>query len=383
MAQQTVLAMSRGALYIWDATSSALLLGPIKGHVENYEINHIFFITEEVFLSSSSDATIRQWDSRSGKPVRDAFTAHESMVQRATCLPDKRTAASISLAGDLLVWNVDTLQVLGDVQVAHNLVFQLAFSPDGTRLAAVQGSMLYVCDVERCQMMFKINVGPRLGTGLCSVAFTPDSRTLYLGTHADCIVVWDIEKQSFEEEVFLAGEEDDPSDIQCSQDGKLIACTTDSGEMYIWSVGTSNVVTRFNDLGPYAFSPDGQHLVRVLRDTTLTVNDLKQYLLSDSSSYLDLPAATRPTGSSEDSDQASALSQIVGTSASKVRQPKRALEYFSRTVINTIVFCLGATSGLPNPSQRSIPASQTTGEKHVIAFIPKTKAVARHGREWT
>ena len=264
-----------GTLHIWDASSGNLLLGPIRGHKEECIITHVRFVTEDVILSSAHDATVRQWDSRTGEPIGEAFTAHEGAVCRVTSLPDKKTAASITKNGELLLWRLDTLEVIREAHVVVDAYLTLAFSPDGTRLVSVHFHMLHLYDVENCRLISEVNLKPRMPPMLLTAAFSPNASKVFFGSGSDSVVVWDVGKEDFEDEVLVLDYEEIPIETMCSPDGTLVANSSDNGKTHVWSTITREVVKVLDDNGPFAFSSDSRYLTYVLPDTKLSINLLK------------------------------------------------------------------------------------------------------------
>ncbi|KAL4068858.1 quinon protein alcohol dehydrogenase-like superfamily [Scleroderma yunnanense] len=292
-----------GNLYVWDASSGELLLGPLTGHMAESRITHICFVTEDVILSSADDTTVRQWNARTGEPIGEAFAAHEGAVWKVTCLPDKKTAASITKNGELLLWRLDTLEVIQEMHIAVDSYLTLAFSMDGTKLVVIHFHTLYVYDVEHCRSISEVNLKPRTAPLLLTAAFSPDSRKIFFGSGSDSVVIWDIDKEDFENEVFILDHEEIPIDTMCSPDGTLVANSSDNGKTHVWSTATRELVTVFDDNGPFAFSSDGRYLTYVLNDLKLSVNDLRKSS-SDSQSWLDHPATELPADE-QDRDQLS------------------------------------------------------------------------------
>ncbi|KAL4068859.1 quinon protein alcohol dehydrogenase-like superfamily [Scleroderma yunnanense] len=291
-------------LYVWDASSGELLLDPITGHMAECIITHICFVTEDVILSSADDTTVRQWNTRTGEPIGEVFTAHDEAVWKVTCLPDKKTAASITKRGELLLWRLDTLEVLQEMHIAIDSCLTLAFSMDGTRLVVVHHHMLHVYDVEHCQPISEVHLEPRMAPSLLTATFSPDPRKIFFGSGSNSVVIWDVDKEDFEDEV-LGIFDDDVMPIQtlCSRDGTLVANSSNNGKTHVWSTVTRELVTVFDNSGPFAFSSDSQHLTYVFHDLTLSVNNLQKFQASDSQSWLDLPATEPPTDLQQDRDQ--------------------------------------------------------------------------------
>ncbi|KIN94422.1 hypothetical protein M404DRAFT_1008334 [Pisolithus tinctorius Marx 270] len=280
-----------GELYVWDAPSGNLVLGPLKGHSEESTISHICFFSEEIFLTASTDATVRQWNSRTGELIGKAFTGHDEAVCETACLVDKKIVGSVARYGQLLTWHMDTLEIFREMRVIIGSNQAVAFSRDGTRLVATHRDAMRIYDVENCQQLVEVNLESRMIPLLLTVAFAPDSRSIYFSS-GGAMVIWNIEKEDFEDEVFV-GSDGIAMISRCSPDGKLVATSYDDGKTYVWSTASREVIKIFDDNGPFVFSSDGCYFTHLLRGTKLAINDVKKYLPLDPSSWMDQPATSQ------------------------------------------------------------------------------------------
>lgn len=251
-------------------------------------------------LSSAYDTTVRQWDARTGEPIGEAFTAHKGAVYRATSLPDKKFAASITKNGELLLWRRDTLEVIREAHVLVDSFFAVAFSPDGTRLLSVHWHMLRLYDVENCRLISEVDLEPCNPPLLFSAVFSPDASKVFFASGSQCVLIWDVGKEEFEDEVIALDYDEMLVEAACTPDGTLVASST-CHKTYVWSTITRRLVTILDDNGPFAFSSDSQCLTYVLHDTELSVNPLKivETRSVDSLSVLDHPAIEYSTTSQD------------------------------------------------------------------------------------
>ncbi|KAI6161285.1 quinon protein alcohol dehydrogenase-like superfamily [Pisolithus thermaeus] len=292
---------AEGELYVWDAPSGNLVLGPLKGHLEGSIIRHICFFSEEIFLTAASDATVRQWNCQTGEPIGEPFTGHEEVVQETACLVDKKIVGSFARYGQVLTWHMDTLEVLGEFHVVVSANPLATFSRDGTRLVAVHHKSMGIYDVEHCQQLYHIDLNARMVLAL-TVAFAPDARSIYL-CGGDAMLIWDVEKEDFEDEV-LVGCDGIGMVTRCSPDGKLVATYYDDDTTCVWSTASREVIKVFDDSNPFAFSPDGRHFTHPVRGTELAINDVRRYLAVDPLSWLDHPATNQLVEAEEEQQDA-------------------------------------------------------------------------------
>jgi WD40 repeat protein len=286
-------------LFVWDS-SGRHILGPIKGHGVHSAILHVSFVTESLILSTASDLTVRLWDAQSGERLK-TFRKHEDSVTTAACLPDNRTIASVSQDGVVMLWDMDTLGVVGEFRIQlGSTVPPIVFSQDGTRLMCMAYGTGTVCawDIQR-------------GEKIAEVIF---------GCGDDLIRSWEIETGEMTGEPY-EGHNDIPSFVTCSPNGKLIASATTDGSLHVWDIQRHKNVAILQGRGPMAISMDSRYLVHPGAGETVVIIDLSSVIKSDSSSLLDLPAIPIPQRSTANGREANLQSILdFGTTSRPHRE---------------------------------------------------------------
>lgn len=172
----------RGLLFM-TGLSSALTL---RGH--NAGVTSVAFSPDgSLIASASGDGTVKLWTSRTGALAR-TLIGHRYVVGRVAFSPDGKTLASGDNGvhikqpgetgyveqedGSLKLWNVQTGALLWTQLSKNGSVSNLAFSPDGTMLAA--GSTLSRVVLRDPQTGASLRV---LKSGV-PIAFSPDGNTL-------------------------------------------------------------------------------------------------------------------------------------------------------------------------------------------------------------
>jgi WD40 repeat protein len=88
-----------------------------------------------MIASGSVDKTVRLWNVADGKGVK-TLSGHPDVIYAIAFHPDGKRLASLGYAGNLFVWDVETGKPIFQQKIAPGLLtFGLAFSPDGKRLA--------------------------------------------------------------------------------------------------------------------------------------------------------------------------------------------------------------------------------------------------------
>jgi WD40 repeat protein len=174
--------------------------------------------------------------------------------------------------GDTIaIWDVSTGQELLRLPALNEQFWSLAFSPDGRRLATSgPNAPVRVWDISpelppaSSRLLAALPGATDLESGT-ALAFSPDGTQLAAQSGAiNAITVWDA--NSYTEIMILAGHTGVISDIAFSPDGTRLASISSDQTAKIWDVTPSHdLLTLSGPTGSLihrvAFSPDGTHLV--------------------------------------------------------------------------------------------------------------------------
>ncbi len=127
--------------------------------------------------------------------VLGASTGSEDFLSTLTLSPDGKvlaTAAGKTLNGAftpaVTLWNAETGAVLGDL-VLSNTSSGLSFSPDGSLLAASDGSEVGIWDVASLTKLFVLSDHSDLAD---QVAFSPDGKSLVSSGRDNQLILWQV-----------------------------------------------------------------------------------------------------------------------------------------------------------------------------------------------
>jgi WD40 repeat protein len=80
---------------------------------------------------------VRLWNADTGQPIGAPLTGHTNLVWSVAFSPDGHQLASGSIDQTVRLWNADSGQPLTDPFTGHHdYVYSVAFSPDGNRIAS-------------------------------------------------------------------------------------------------------------------------------------------------------------------------------------------------------------------------------------------------------
>ncbi len=135
--------------------------------------------------------------------ARSRLSAYTADIQAAAASlrADDASLARRLLQGtpeDLRGWewnylSAQTDQCIGTLARTRQAIQGLAFSPDGARLAACDTETLLVVDMARRAEVARVDAKALTGEGIRCVAWSTDSRRLYVGSHSRGVAVFDAE----------------------------------------------------------------------------------------------------------------------------------------------------------------------------------------------
>lgn len=290
----------------------------------------------KIIASGSLDRTIKLWDLATGKLLEN-ITQHSGAVTCITFSRNGETLASSSARpdGSIKLWNINTGQLTGTLRTDNWIVlnvWSIALSPDGKTLVSGHhaDSTVKIWDVTNQRLLhtlkghgwavnsvafspdgqivasggadsniklWNVSTGREIrnfngvsdapvglvqsffgnnvsDNQVCTVAFSPDGKTLASGGENQFIKLWGVNNKNVN---FLKGSSEKVHTVAFSPDGKTLASGGADGIIRIWNLLTGKVTFNLGDSScvySLAFSPDGKTLVSGNGDNTIQVWNL-------------------------------------------------------------------------------------------------------------
>jgi hypothetical protein len=196
--------------------------------------------------------------------------------------PDGKTLAS-SGYHEILVWNVETGELVNRIGNIAERTYDIDFSPDGERVAVAAGTPGQIGEAK----IFNVADGAlladlvRTADSVFAIAFSPDGSRLAIGCADRSIRVYD--SGSYQQQVLIEDHADWVTDIAWSNDGtKLASASRDKTSKVFDAVKGDSLVTfnsHGNTVSGVTFTPDNNQVVTAGADKQIriwNVSDAKQ-----------------------------------------------------------------------------------------------------------
>jgi WD40 repeat protein len=275
-----------GTVRVWDAETCRSLY-TYRDHTHWLKIANVQASIYAVawdpkgeFIVSGYHTNVHIWNAKTGQ-TRTRYQEHSGQLPDIFAIawsPDgKRIASvcsSIGLDKTVHLWNAVTGQSLSRYPVRSGLmpnfcVFSLAWSPDGTRIAAA-------CD-DKVIRVWNTETERLVSTYRCSgsashVAWSPDSRYL-ASAHTDRAQVWDT--FTGKEVVTYHEHTDHVRCVAWSPDGAFLATAGNDRTVHVWEPLTGKRIYVYRDHSDMttsvAWSPDGTCIASASNDQTVHI----------------------------------------------------------------------------------------------------------------
>ena len=272
---------------LWDVDTRDRI-ATLEGHMGS--VASVAFLSDETRLATKSDNTILLWDVNTGDQI--------TTLEGHTLSPDGTRLATGSKDGEILLWDVwdvntgDRIVTLEGHTVPEvtlvGAAAPLAFSPDGTRLAAGAGFF-----GDYTILLWDVDTGDRIVTleghtggpwgAISSLAFSPDGTHLASASFdtesfdGTMLLLWDVDSgeliATLVEGRRLGGQWGESSALTFSPDGTRLAAGS-GNTILLWDMETREIIASLEGHADYwvnsvSFSPDGTRLAAGSGNTIL------------------------------------------------------------------------------------------------------------------
>ena len=188
--------------------------------------------------SGSQDNTVKVWNAQTGAAML-TYSGHSEAVAHVAWSPDGTRIASASHDGTVQMWDATTGKTLLSYKGNAAPVWSVAWSPDGKRIASGTGSAgingpvvsnnaVKVWDVATGQTL--LTLADTMGQSY-ALAWSPDGSRIAAGD-GQLVRVWDA--ASGKPMVQYTGHSEDVFAVAWSPDGTLVATTSVDGTVQVW-----------------------------------------------------------------------------------------------------------------------------------------------------
>ncbi len=258
---------------LWDG-STGRPLAVLRGHAEPVVEMYLSGDASRL-VTQSSDLDVRVWDVARGATIRTLPDVKEIRVGKLS--PDGKRFA-VGRSRRVQLWDTDTGAELPPLVCGDASVLALAFSPDGTRLAAGTNypqNRVWLWDVATgralAAMEGHINA-------ISTLEFSPDGSRIVSASLDQTVRLWDCARGQLV--TTLRGHSDKVIDAHFNQDGRHLASASVDGTLRLWDTHDRELVCVFRGqalVAHFAISrPDGSVLASVGSDGVVRFWDVAQ-----------------------------------------------------------------------------------------------------------
>lgn len=219
---------------LWRVADGTLV-GHLEGHQQKvYEVT--FSKSGGVVVTGSTDGTLRLWDVASRQPLVGQSFGVTYPIMRFAVSPDDRTLAWLAPDGI----RFDELEVAPAALRSERPIQSLAASPDGRFLVHRVDHDLIVRDASTLAEIKRLSGAHGYG----DLVFSWDGRLFasrcVLENLGECVCLWDT--RSWRRSLVLEHDRAELDSLAISPDGRWVAGSPPSGEIFVWSVRTKEIV---------------------------------------------------------------------------------------------------------------------------------------------
>ena len=181
-------------------------------------------------VAAALDHDISYWNI-SNRRERRVLRGHLRPIAGMAFLREGLELASFASDGTVRIWDLAEGRELAKMPGPVGHCYGLCVSGDGKMIACVGGARVHLYDVEKRMPLDSIEPHARI---LCGAAFSPDGRTLAIGTQERVVIIWSIPGKK--EIARLNGHEFAVGPMAFLADGKTLITSSHDSTLKLWKV---------------------------------------------------------------------------------------------------------------------------------------------------
>ncbi|UKZ76962.1 hypothetical protein TrVFT333_004678 [Trichoderma virens FT-333] len=224
---------SNDGVYMWNAVTGEFLT-TLTGHSDYHndiKVQSVAFSPDSTQVASASDNGLQIWDAATGRCL---WTHVGGSRTRSVAFSPNSKQVAWSSYGSVLVWDLATGENLRTLGGGDELVYSVAFSPDGRQLASGSGGgMARVWDAATGRRLRVLHGHDK--SVVRSVEFSPDGRQLASGSEDSRVWLWNIATRH---QMTLEGHSGPVQSVTLSPNGRQVASGSSDGTVRVWDTTT-------------------------------------------------------------------------------------------------------------------------------------------------
>ena len=258
---------SDGTARVWDPATGEVL-GVLRHDAIVWGV--VFSRDGQQVVTACNDGALRMWDA--------ATAAQEAVIERdfwpaALAFSPGGALAIGATDGNVRMWDIAAGRGTSTLRGHEDVIWSLAFSPDGKRLATGgNDKTVRLLDTASGATLAVFRGHEEIVMG---VAFSPDGTRIASGSWDQTVRVWDA--ATVADSAVLCGHDDSVHNTAVSRDGARIASTSADKTARLWDARTGEELAvcrgHADEIRPVAFSPDGTRIATGGNDKTVRVWD--------------------------------------------------------------------------------------------------------------
>jgi WD40 repeat protein len=265
-----------GTMRLWD-TVSAELRDELIGHSTSPRVRTVVGVYRpegDTILSASHDRTLRLWSLESRLTIQEYRGGHDAAINTVAVSSDGRLALSGDSAGQIVLWDVASSDIVRTLDGHTGNVFSVIFLPGDTQaVSAAADNTLILWNLETGEIERRFTGHTDL---IYDVALRPGTSQMISASGDRTLILWNLETgeaiRRFE------GQGSSIRTVAISPDGHQVVSGAANGSVFLWNAQTGEPIREFEGhtgavLG-VDFSPQGRQFVSGSLDGTLRVWDV-------------------------------------------------------------------------------------------------------------